>query len=93
MLGMEDTGSRMTRIGKSELVYGEMMQIDDILTRIDAVTLDDVSAVAGELLDGVTCAGSHRAFRRHARLLVGGGLGGAKHRRSGRQGSDGQCDV
>ena len=50
MLGMEDTGSRMTRIGKSELVYGEMMQIDDILTRIDAVTLDDVSAVAGELL-------------------------------------------
>jgi predicted Zn-dependent peptidase len=51
VLGMEDTGSRMTRIGKSELVYGEMMQIDDILSRIDAVTLDDVSAVASELLD------------------------------------------
>jgi len=51
VLGMEDTGSRMTRIGKSELVYGEMMQIDDILSRIDAVTLDDVSEVASDLLD------------------------------------------
>ena len=50
VLGMEDTGSRMTRIGKSELVYGEMLGVDDILSRIDAVTLDDVREIAAEVL-------------------------------------------
>jgi predicted Zn-dependent peptidase len=49
VLGMEDTGSRMTRIGKSELVYGEMLGIDEILSRIDAVTIDDVSDIAAEV--------------------------------------------
>ena len=53
VLGMEDTGSRMTRIGKSELVYGEMLGIDDVLARIDEVTLDDVKEVAAAVL-GVT---------------------------------------
>ncbi|HVQ19058.1 MAG TPA: pitrilysin family protein [Actinomycetes bacterium] len=50
VLGMEDTGSRMTRIGKSELVYGEMFSVDEILARIDAVTLDEVQEVAAEVL-------------------------------------------
>lgn len=50
VLGMEDTGSRMNRIGKSELVYGEMLSIDDILQRIEDVTLDDVRAVASDVL-------------------------------------------
>ena len=51
VLGMEDTGSRMNRIGKSELVYGEMLSIDDVLGRIEAVTLDDVLEVASDVLD------------------------------------------
>jgi predicted Zn-dependent peptidase len=50
VLGLEDTGSRMSRIGKAELVYGELLSVDDILGCIDAVTLDDVAAVASELL-------------------------------------------
>jgi predicted Zn-dependent peptidase len=50
VLGMEDTSSRMNRIGKSELVYGEMLSLDEVLNRIDAVTLDDVQEVASELL-------------------------------------------
>jgi predicted Zn-dependent peptidase len=50
VLGMEDTSSRMNRIGKSELVYGEMLSLDEVLGRIEAVTLDDVQAVASELL-------------------------------------------
>ena len=41
---LEDTGSRMSRLGKSELVYGELLSVDEILARIDAVTLDDVRA-------------------------------------------------
>ncbi len=50
VLGMEDTGSRMSRIGKSELVHGELLSVDEILARVDAVTLDDVQAVAADLL-------------------------------------------
>ena len=51
VLGLEDTGSRMSRLGKSELVYGELMPVDEILAAIDAVTADAVLAVAGDLLD------------------------------------------
>ncbi len=50
VLGLEDTGSRMSRIGKSELVYGELLSVDDVLARIDSVTLDDVAAVSADLL-------------------------------------------
>lgn len=51
VLGMEDTGSRMTRIGKSELVYGEMLSIDEVLNRVESVAMDDVLAVAQDVLD------------------------------------------
>jgi len=50
VLGLEDTGSRMSRLGKAELVYGELMAVDEVLARIDAVTLDDVRLLAHELL-------------------------------------------
>jgi predicted Zn-dependent peptidase len=50
VLGLEDTGSRMSRLGKSELVYGELLGVDDILARIAAVSLDDVRAVASDVL-------------------------------------------
>jgi predicted Zn-dependent peptidase len=50
VLGLEDTGSRMTRLGKSELVYGELMTVEEILASIDAVTLDDTQSLAAELL-------------------------------------------
>jgi len=50
VLGLEDTGSRMVRIGKAELNYGEHLSVDEQLARIDAVTGDDVAALAAELL-------------------------------------------
>ncbi len=40
VLGLEDSASRMSRIGKAELVYDELLSIDDVLARIEAVTLD-----------------------------------------------------
>jgi len=51
VLGLEDTGSRMSRIAKSELLYGDLMSVDELLARVDAVTADDVNRVAAELLD------------------------------------------
>ncbi len=50
VLGMEDSGSRMARIGKADLVHGELLSLDEVLARIDAVTLDDVRDLAAELL-------------------------------------------
>jgi predicted Zn-dependent peptidase len=52
VMGMEDTGAKMTRIAKAELVYGELPTVDEILDRIDAVTLDDVHQLATELYAG-----------------------------------------
>ena len=50
VLGLEDTGSRMSRLGKGELVHGELLSVDAVLERVDAVTLDDVRTIAGELV-------------------------------------------
>ena len=50
VLGLEDPASRMTRLGKSELVYPRLEPVDEILARIDAVTLDDVRDVAKAIL-------------------------------------------
>ncbi|WP_298459628.1 pitrilysin family protein [uncultured Cellulomonas sp.] len=49
VLGMEDTGSRMSRLGKSELVHGELLGLDESLERIRAVTAEEVRVLAGEL--------------------------------------------
>ncbi|CNG32504.1 putative Zn-dependent peptidase [Mycobacterium tuberculosis] len=50
VLGLEDTGSRMSRIGKSELVYESLLPVEEVLARIEAVTLDDVRAIARDVL-------------------------------------------
>ncbi|HEV7362379.1 MAG TPA: pitrilysin family protein [Mycobacterium sp.] len=50
VLGLEDSSSRMSRIGRSELNYGKHRSIEYTLRRIDEVTVDEVNAVAGRLL-------------------------------------------
>ncbi len=51
VLGQEDTGARMTRIARSELHDQPLLSIDQLLAKIDAVTPDEINAVASELLD------------------------------------------
>ncbi|WAX57491.1 insulinase family protein [Jatrophihabitans cynanchi] len=55
VLGLEDSGSRMSRIGKSELAYGDVMGMDELLQRVDSVTPADVAAVAADLLGRPRC--------------------------------------
>lgn len=50
VLGLEDTGALMNRIGKSELCWGSQMSVDEMLARISAVTPDEVRAVAADVL-------------------------------------------
>jgi predicted Zn-dependent peptidase len=52
VLGLEDSGSRMNRIGRSELNFGEHRSIGHTLEQIDSVTLDEVNAVARRILSG-----------------------------------------
>jgi predicted Zn-dependent peptidase len=50
VLGLEDPSSRMTRLGKSELVYPGLEPVDEVLAAIGAVSHDDVRAIADEIL-------------------------------------------
>jgi hypothetical protein len=42
----------MSRIGKAELVHDELLGIDEVLARIEGVTLDQVREVAAEIFGG-----------------------------------------
>jgi predicted Zn-dependent peptidase len=56
----------MNRIGRSELNYGEHRSITHTLDKIDSVTLDEVNAVAHDLLTrpfGAAVLGPHRSKR------------------------------
>jgi len=55
VLGLEDMGSRMSRIGKGELSYGEVLTVDHVLDRIDAVTPEACRAVAADVLRRPQC--------------------------------------
>jgi predicted Zn-dependent peptidase len=55
VLGLEDTGSRMSRLGKSELSYGEYLPVRDVLARLDAVDEEQVRALATEMFGRETC--------------------------------------
>jgi predicted Zn-dependent peptidase len=50
VLGLEDPGSWMTRIGKAELHHGAHRTVIEELRRIDAVTADQVAELAREFL-------------------------------------------
>lgn len=49
VLGLEDTGSRMSRLGKAELVHGEFTGLDESLARVRAVTAEQVRELAADL--------------------------------------------
>jgi predicted Zn-dependent peptidase len=48
-LALEDSDTRMSRLGRSELTLGEFVDLDESLRRLAAVTPDDVKAMAEEL--------------------------------------------
>jgi predicted Zn-dependent peptidase len=56
VLGLEDTGSRMSRLGKAALVYDQLMGVGEVLALIGAVTVDDIREVASLLAGPQTLA-------------------------------------
>jgi predicted Zn-dependent peptidase len=49
-LGLEDSAARMSRIGRSQLVHRDVLQLDELTARIQSVTVEEVAALAAELL-------------------------------------------
>ena len=52
VLGLESTRNRMTRLGKNAVTDGELLSVDEVVQRIDAVDLESTARVATELLSG-----------------------------------------
>jgi predicted Zn-dependent peptidase len=59
VLGLESAGARMSRLGASVLYGLPLLEIDEIMARIDAVTLDDLRGLVEELWvpDALSAAG------------------------------------
>jgi predicted Zn-dependent peptidase len=51
-LGLEDSGARMSRLGRSQLAHGRVPSLVELDDQIAAVTVDDLSRVAAEVLGG-----------------------------------------
>jgi predicted Zn-dependent peptidase len=49
-LGLEDSAARMSRIGRSQLVHGSVLPVDELAARIEAVEIADVTRVAKRVL-------------------------------------------
>jgi predicted Zn-dependent peptidase len=52
VLGLENTNSRMVRLGRSELGGVEILSIDELIARFEAVSLEDVLRVSRLTLGG-----------------------------------------
>ena len=50
LLGLEDSGSRMSRLGMSQSLLGRVVPLDEYVEKLRAATLDEVNAVLAEVL-------------------------------------------
>ena len=73
MLRLEDTRAVAGWIGNQELLLGRILDVDDVVERVNAVTRDDLNRVSNQVLvtDKLNMAvvGSCRGVRRLERLL------------------------
>lgn len=51
MLSLESTNSRMSRLGKNELLLGKHLNLDEILQRVDNVSLDHVKETIDKIFN------------------------------------------
>jgi len=49
LLALESTGSRMSRLGSEVLAESPLLSLDDVVGKIDAVTIEDLERLATEL--------------------------------------------
>jgi predicted Zn-dependent peptidase len=49
-LGLEDSGARMSRLGRSQLTHGRVPSLAELEAEVAAVTTDDIARVAAQVL-------------------------------------------
>lgn len=73
LMGLESTQARMSHAGRSLLFSGEILTADDIIAAYDAVTREDVMALAGELFQfdqaSLSAVGKVAAAEEYAAML------------------------
>lgn len=59
LLSLESTATRMTRLGKATVTGIPLLPIEEVVSRLEAVTADDVTALARDVFDpiGLAAAG------------------------------------
>jgi predicted Zn-dependent peptidase len=62
-LSMEDTNSRMVRLGRHELTEVDHLSLDETVARIEAVTLDEIHTVAQDVYGGPFVIGAVGPFQ------------------------------
>lgn len=55
IIGLESTSSRMTRNGKNELMQGRQFTLDELIERIESVTMEQIRTLSERLFGGA-CA-------------------------------------
>ena len=51
VMGLESTQSRMNRLGRNELLFGYIKDIDDVISEYDAVTCSEIHELAVQCMD------------------------------------------
>jgi predicted Zn-dependent peptidase len=76
VLSMESTAARMSHLGASLLHEMPILSVDEVIERIDAVSLTDLEALAGELFAperlSIACVGPDRQIFDSAIVPLGG---------------------
>src|SRR5215216_304186 len=66
MLSLESTSARMSNLARQEIFFGRQFTLDEILERIERVTIDDVQRIANEIFRGdglaITAIGQLESF-------------------------------
>jgi len=77
VLSMESTAARMSNLGASLLHGMPILSVDEVIERIDAVSMGDLESLAGELFAperlSVACVGPDRQIFDSAIVPLGGG--------------------
>jgi len=73
LLGMESTGSRMTRLGRGEIAFGEVQTPDETIKGYNAVTEQDILSIAADVLSldnfALSAVGNVRSKNEYRNLM------------------------
>ena len=78
VLSLEDTSGRMSRIGRGEISHGEIMSVDELIARTEAVTKEDAVAVAADVFSRPMALAVIGPFRKRDFAGDAGGGGGSE---------------